>query len=307
MEFRPRELDAYQDFAQHHHFGFEDFSSSDVRDGITRITSGGVHLDFLYEDKGAPVTFVYFHAALGLKQSYPFFGGRTMVDGMHVNYLGIADPVAGLVNAPTAGWHLGTRDLPLQDHLTELIQHVLASGSGRYLMFFGASAGGFAALTYGARFKDSLSVVVNPRTGLLNTPGTFEEYRDVAYPGVKVEELRSIFCMDASFLHATGEGNTVAYIQNLQDKRFLNGQLLPFLNQCSGQPNIYLKTGEYGVGHVVPPRSVLRKAIKSSLRTAPRWGKGLLADGFRQAPIPDGLARASRISIKAATVPSEPA
>lgn len=307
MEFRPRELDSYQDFAQHQHSGFDDFNSSNVQDGITRITSGRMHLDFLYEDRGAPVTFVYFHAALGLKQSYPFFGGRGLVDGMAVNYLGIADPVAGLVNAPTAGWHLGTREVPLHERLTEVIQHVLESGSGRHLMFFGASAGGFAALYYGAAFKGSLSVVVNPRTGLLNTPGTFEEYRDVAYPGATVEELRSIFCMDASLLHTSGEGNTVAYVQNLQDKRFLNGQLLPFLDQCSGQPNIYLKTGEYGVGHVVPPRSVLRKVIKSSLRTVPRWGKGLLADGFQQAPVPDGLARASRASIKAATSPSEPA
>ena len=111
MEFRPRELAAYQDFAQHQYHSFEEFLSRDVHHGITRITTGGMHLDFLYEDKGARVTFVYFHAALGLKQNYPFFGGRSMIEDLAVNYLGIADPVAGLSNAPTAGWHMGTRQI----------------------------------------------------------------------------------------------------------------------------------------------------------------------------------------------------
>ena len=110
--------------------------------------------------------------------------------------------------------------------------------------------------------------------------------------------------METAPLYAAGGGNTVAYIQNLQDKRFLNGQLLPFLDQVPGHENIYLKTGEYGVGHVVPPRSVLRKALKSALKTAPHWGKGLRADGFQQGPSSAGLAKASRISIKAALAAS---
>lgn len=298
MDHRSRDLSLYADEALHQYNDYDDFFLTDVQNGISRITTNNMHLDFLYEDRGSTVTFVYFHAALGLKKEYPFFGGRALIDGMPLNYLGIADPVAGMTNAPTAGWHLGTREMPLHDKLTDVLSHILATGSGTNLMFFGASAGGFASLYYGARFPSSLSIVVNPRTALLNTPGTFEEYRDVAYPGASVEELRSILCMDTAVLHASGQGNTVAYIQNLQDRRFLNVQLIPFLEQCEGQKNIHLKIGEFGVGHVVPPRSVLRKAIKSSLRTAPNWKSGLISDGFVPGPSGEGLARASRASIK---------
>ncbi|MET4059729.1 hypothetical protein ABIB35_001261 [Arthrobacter sp. UYP6] len=301
MEFRPRDLTSHQNERLHQYNSFDEFLSRDVRDGISRISSGDTHLDFLYEDKGANITFVYFHAALGLKQTYPFFGGRGLIEGMTVNYLGIADPVAGFVKAPTAGWHLGTKNMPLQENLTNLIGHVLATGSGKDLIFFGASAGGFASLYYGSRFKQSLTVVVNPRTALLNPPHTFDEYRDVAYPGSTNEEIGQQICMDTADLHSSGHGNAVAYIQNLQDKRFLNGQLLPFLEQCGKKRNIYLKLGEYGVGHVVPPRSVLRRALKSFVKSAPNWKKALLADDFVQGPTPDGLARASRASIKAAS------
>ncbi|WAP52914.1 hypothetical protein OL239_07190 [Arthrobacter sp. ATA002] len=301
MNYRLRDLSQYEDAPLHQYNSFRDFLRVEVRHGISRISSNEMHLDFLYEDKGSPVTFVYFHAALGLKQAYPFFGGRGMIDGFPVNYLGIADPVAGLVNAPTAGWHLGTSQMPLHENLAQVIAHVLATGSGTQLMFFGASAGGFASLYYGAQFKSSLSVVVNPRTALFNSPHTFEEYRDVAYPGTQTDDFGSFLSMDTATLHASGEANTVAYIQNLQDKRFLNNQLIPFLEQCPGNERIYLKVGEYGVGHVVPPRSVLRKAIKASLRTAPDWKRGLLADGFSRGPSADGLADASRASIKAAS------
>ena len=303
MIFRQRDLDSYTDVPRHEYSSFSGFTSSPVKSGISRISSGGMHLDFMYEDTGAPVTFVYFHAALGLKQTYPFFGGRSMLGGIAANYLGIADPVAGLANAPTAGWHLGTHTMPLHDVLVDVLEHVLDTASGTSLLFFGASAGGFAALFYGARFKSSLSIVVNPRTALLNPPHTFDEYQDIAYPDSSVESIGELICMDTAVLHNSGRGNTVGYIQNLQDKRFLNNQLVPFLDQCPGEEKVFLKLGEYGVGHVVPPRHVLRGSIKRAINSAPNWKNGLLSSEFIQAPTSNGLVKACRASIRAAKTP----
>lgn len=305
MIFRQRDLSPFEDLKLYEFSGFSDFAGASVRNGIHRISSGGMHLDLMYEDNGAPVTFVYFHAALGLKQVYPFFGGRSMLNGLHANYLGIADPVAGLINAPTAGWHLGTRDMPLQSALVDVIAHVLNTGSGTSLVFFGASAGGFAALFYGSKFESSVSLVVNPRTALLNAPHTFDEYHSIAYPDLLAEEIADFIPFDTASLYSSGSGNKVAYIQNLQDKRFLNNQLIPFLEQCPKNDHIFLKLGEYGVGHVVPPRQVLRGALKDLLDRAPQWHKGLVRNGFVQAPSANGLAAASKASIRAANNEAE--
>lgn len=251
-----------------------------MREGLTSILTNNRWFDVLYIDRGADVTFVSFHSALSPKTTdYPIFSGHKMSEGLEANFLGFADPVCGGVESLATGWHLGSKRVDAQRFIPAVIKHTLAGGSGKHLLFFGSSAGGFAALNYSAQFPGSVAVVVNPRVDLLAEPNKFPHYAATAYLGFTPDMVARKLPTSMPELYSRPRGNTVAYIQNQEDATYFEHHYRAFAEATSGRDDIFTKTRDWGPGHVVPPRDEYFLPLQALVANAPNWDRGL-ADGF---------------------------
>jgi hypothetical protein len=261
----------------------EEVTAQPLNDGLTSILSNNRWFDVLYMDRGADVTFVAFHSALTNETTnYPVFSSHKMSAGLDVNYLGFADPLCGSAESLATGWHLGSKRVNSQLFIPAIIRHAIASRSGKHLLFFGSSAGGFAALNYSARFPGSAALVVNPRVDLFGRPdGTFPRYATAAYQGVAPERVAKTVPTSMAELYSRPRGNTVAYLQNLEDSLYLDHHFRPFETATSGRSDVFVKTRNWGQGHVVPPRAEYLLPLQALVMNAPDWDLGL-ADGFER-------------------------
>lgn len=282
MEPRKRLVRPFTSLGHSQFETLEELTAQPLRDGLTSIKTNNRWFDVLYIDRGADVTFVAFHAAVPVRKAeYPVFSSHRLSEGLGVNYLGFADPMCGSAESLKTGWHLGSKRVNSQRFIPSIIEHALATRSGRHLIFFGSSAGGFAALNYGARFPGSAVLVVNPRVELFAEPHTFAEYATAAYHGVEPERVAERVPRSMADLYSRPRGNTVAYLQNVEDATYFEHHYRHFERVTSGRKDVYIKTGNWGPGHVMPPQHVFMQPLRSMVDNAPHWGVGL-ALGFAQ-------------------------
>jgi hypothetical protein len=250
---------------------------------LTSIMTNNRWFDVLYVDRGADVTLVAFHSALASKTTdYPIFSSHKMSEGLDVNYLGFADPVCGSAESLRTGWHLGSKRVNSQLFIPAIIKHAIASRSGKHLIFFGSSAGGFAAMNYSARFPGSTALVVNPRVDLFGWPNaSFPRYVTAAYPGASPERVAQMVPTSMADLYSRPQGNTVAYLQNLEDATYFDHHFRLFEAATTGRTDVFVKTRKWGHGHVVPPRDEFFLPLKALVANAPNWDLAL-ADGFER-------------------------
>jgi pimeloyl-ACP methyl ester carboxylesterase len=251
-----------------------------LSDGLTSIKGHNRWFDVLYMDRGADVTFVSFHAAVPAKAThYPVFSNHRLSEGLDVNYLGFADPVCGSAESLKTGWHLGSKRVDAQRFIPAIVKHALTSRSGQHLIFFGSSAGGFAALNYSAQFPGSVVLVVNPRVELLAEPHTFPDYAKAAY-GATPERVADRVPTSMADLYSRSPRNTVAYLQNVEDTTYFDYHFRPFEQATRNKNDVFIKTGHWGDGHVVPPRDEFVLPLQSLVANAPNWSLALASLSF---------------------------
>lgn len=250
-----------------------------LQEGLTSIKTNNRWFDVLYEDRGASVTMVTFHAGMPQRaRQYPVFSSRAIAEELQVNYLGFADPACGALESVPTFWHLGTKRVDSRQIVPSIIRHALASGSGRHLVFFGSSAGGFAALNYGSQFPDSVVLVMNPRIDLLSKPNRFPNYALTCFPGGDPDRLAKRLPVSMSSLYASSNGPTVAYLQNTEDEDYYWHHFVPFMIEVEGRPDVYVHAEAWGEGHTVPPREAYVGPLAKLVRSAPDWNLALDAD-----------------------------
>lgn len=174
---------------------------------------------------------------------------------LDVNYLCFSDPAVGSNERLPTYWYLNTRRVQTQKLVLTAIRHVLATGSGSNLLFFGSSAGGYAALNNSAHFPGSTALVMNPRIDLMARPDRFAEYSAVTYPGWDAERVARSVPTNVSKMYVTPPGNRVVYLQNSQDKNYYRHHYSQFHAVAKGRDDVQFVVEEWGNGHVVPPRS----------------------------------------------------
>ena len=76
----------------------------------------------------------------------------------------VSDPM--LERGCGIGWFTGDNDCKFQAKLVAILQKVQKDLDASNLIFYGSSAGGFAALYYSHQFPNSLAVVSNPQTNI---------------------------------------------------------------------------------------------------------------------------------------------
>lgn len=252
-------------------------SSSEEAEAIS-IRYGAAFMDVLVEDRGADTTIVLFHAAINLaKTTLPVFIGRQMVEGVDANMVYISDP--SLDRGTNIGWFTGDETRPFQEDLTSCLTHILVSFNpdvpvqevGRKAIFFGASAGGFAALYFSRRFPGSLAVVSNPQThiGRYHEPQV-KAYRKKCWSSRKLSETTMTF--DLVTEYGKGFDNYVAYLQNEDDELHYTHHFLPWSRAVAERPQQWkLLLGDWGEGHAPAPQMLLTGILGYAASLAGDW------------------------------------
>lgn len=263
---RRRDLRYFRDHEHYQYTDFHDILAQRPQTGLHSLNVNDRWFDFFYEDRGQPVTLITFTAAA--KDSvdrYPLFALRHAADTFRANVLSFSDAAIGGPEALPTYWHLSTRRVNAQRFIPSIIWHLTL---GQERVFFGSSAGGFAALNYSAQFEGSVAFVMNPRINLLNRPRRHPVYTPRVYPGEDPGTIMRGMPYNQAKVYSQPQGNHVVYLQNVQDDRYMKNHYTPFERAVRGRPDVEFILGEWGEGHTVPPKDVYMNALDHLIERA---------------------------------------
>lgn len=279
MNPRRRNLRPHQKYGLHKFASIAELLSVPLGNGVSSFLVNNRWFDVMYVDRGAAVTMVTFHAALSPNtEDYPVFSGGRFSEEIDANHLAFADSACGSAESLLTFWHMSTRRVDAQSFIPQIVRHASVSSNPKELIFFGSSAGGFAALYYSSLFPGSIAFVMNPRIDLKGLPSRFESYAAVAYPGSDVDAVSRKVPTSMAEHYAKPRPNTVAYLQNAQDQIYFEHHFTPFAESTSGSAHIFTKVREWGEGHVVPPKTEYLEPLRALCKVAPDWPAVLKGD-----------------------------
>lgn len=258
----------------------EEFLDTDhIKPGILSI-SGALPIDILFTPAGSATTVVSFHAALTKAETpLPMFAGGKVTQDGPVNRIFISDSGLYAGREHKIGWFAGTRELDLQKQLPKIIDKLLVQAGGTRTLFWGPSAGGFAALYYSKLFPDSLAIAFNPQTIIANFGlANQQAYTKAAFGAETLEEhdrtLAESFNSNLLDWYAGEMPNHVLYVQNESDTH-VQSHMEPFLASLNNQSSVRVHLGNWGQGHVAPSPEEIREIIASFTCKEGDWGEAL--------------------------------
>lgn len=246
--------------------------------GIYTVRYKGHSIDLRYtQGRGKDVLFLFHGAMNRATRTIPKFQGA-LAGFEDLHQISIADPSLECNDELAAAWYIGTEHLDLQAVLVDLIRDACTLLQARKRIYFGGSAGGFAALYYGHFDRDSVVIAVNPQVDLAAySTNAMGKYLSAAWPSLgTVAELAGHRCINVGDRYAKGFGNSVIYLQSAGDRRHLLKQLPSFLSTINAKDalNLIVEVGFWGIlGHSMSiPSSAyipwLRAILESDSRTA---------------------------------------
>jgi hypothetical protein len=195
----------------------------------------GIEIPLSYKPGSTQSLIIIFHGAVNQYiRKMPFFQDHfPSISSAH--QISISDASLTKNINLQAGWYAGSQDIPLQDLLSNFfkeIQHILSINK---TIYFGASAGGFAALFYSHFDKDSLAIAVNPQINLnrwLNSSIT--NYRESCWPDLKTNtDLNTVITMNIADIYSESMVNFVCLINSSGDRFHLFTQTLELMSRLS--------------------------------------------------------------------------
>lgn len=294
-----RSLERWKMYPYHEHDSIEAFIQGDIANGLHSIFTESAPIDIHANiNKGCPlVVFLNGNTPRSDSLKLPNLTGFGVLPQKHgVSRICIGDPSLYLSPDLSLSWYGGSSQLALQHELRAILARIFEVSQPSRVIFVGGSGGGFASLYYSSFFPGSLAFVWNPQTNILEyNPAHIIKYASVAFGCVGgIDDarniLRSSIDVKLSGFYTTSK-NSVLYLQNSSDwhtKRHME----PFLKEALGlddlpttrsgliRPGFYLHLGEWGDGHVPPPKELITAILHhlttsgSSLDDALKnWGK----------------------------------
>lgn len=255
MARRTRRTGRYSPHPQALYDSMDEFVGTETTKGIHTIRTGGMTLDLLYVPQESESLLVFFPAAIKPDTTWPFFSGAGIARKLGMSLLAVSDPSTAFDRVPT-GWCLGDQRFPLHQHLPRIIEAV---AQGRRVVTVGLSAGGFAALHYSALIPGSVAVVGNPRTHLLSPPTAVQYWARAMYGTADPARIAELVP-----LAPASSTNRVVYLQNTDDHQYFAGHMIPYLHRLGPDADVWTLMGDWGKGHVPPPRELLDGVIRSA-------------------------------------------
>ncbi|MDY6049512.1 MAG: hypothetical protein SPI77_02945 [Corynebacterium sp.] len=267
-----------------------------VESGLHTITLGRSHLDIFYRRRSSPVTLIVFAAATDRDDAHrpPFFSGMALAENLPCSFISVSDPAFTVDPTLRIGWYLGADNEPIQQELGPILdkligqgpgaEHCLLSGTNRAVLL-GGSAGGFAALWFGAQLNHPAHVIaMNPQTDMTKymtlfvahaarvscgwDPGPLKTTTEIDKAGAEgATLLHERFTVDLiEYYRALAHQPRITYFQNSTDLH-LHTHAEPFL-QVTHDAQAIIK--DWGEGHIPPPKDELLTYLLPA--TAPyRW------------------------------------
>ncbi|MGP9727957.1 alpha/beta fold hydrolase [Glutamicibacter sp. AOP3-A1-12] len=262
------------------------YATDKIPQGYLVIKDNQVPIDMYYKSKNSDTTVVCFHGAVEKEVRLPWLIGSGVLKYAGANRLSISDPTLFLHDDVQIGWFAGNSDMPdLHRTLEALIRKVIEATGTKHVIFFGGSAGGFAALAMSRHFPGSLALPMNPQTSIqkfFSVP--VGKYVSNAWPELPtLEDAPDSVPHDLTREYACGHENTVAFIQNQRDLFHIKNHQKPYF-EVLNRDLAWTLRGVWGTasdnGHVTPPREVTARVLNGVCTAKGAWGKALDTLGF---------------------------
>lgn len=145
--------------------------------------SGELPQDVLVLPRKSRRLTVAFHGALDEASVPPRFQYLRTLEPRPESLMFISDPL--LTERPDAGlaWYVGSAERPAARRAAELIRHVAQLLKAEHIVLLGHSGGGFAAAAVGFHLPNSISLMLNAQTRIVDyEPWAVERFRRIAFP-----------------------------------------------------------------------------------------------------------------------------
>jgi hypothetical protein len=210
-----------------------------VKEGRNHFSINGVEVAMNYKpskNADCETLLIGFHGAVDRqKRSLPVFLPFLPSIGDHVHQLMISDPSLRMASDLKVSWFAGDQSFDAQKILADLFYKISHALGVRRVIYFGTSAGGFAALYYSKMHKDSLAFVSNPQTAISKYYNAYiKKYVTSCWPRSRVIYDVKNICIDLLEIYNLSKtDNHVVYIQNSTDHHHLYRHMAPFISSIS--------------------------------------------------------------------------
>lgn len=266
-------------------------------DGIYRVASGSTTIDFFlngFNETENDFCLVFFQGAITDRDgsSPPYFTGLNIAKNFNYPFVSISDPTISMSESLSLSWYAGNKDDGLVPYkIARALDHI-ADLHGFKLVLIGGSGGGFSVLVQSCILScKAISIAWNPQTSIENYSNRFvSDYMKVAFDDdwdffIKSEPKEDEIKFKASevlgqrkiFHSAVGlkvcPNIEMLYLQNKHDWH-IKSHLKPYLEKrkleridCASfsfGDKAALHIGDWGQGHVPPPKEVITKIIQQT-------------------------------------------
>lgn len=270
---RARKVGIYKDVKPFIYKGLDDFLELEIESGIHSFQVNRRMVDILFEERSSDALIVFFPSAVEPNLSFPHFSGRGIAERSGHSLLSFSDPAIAVDANLSTNWTLGDATYQYHRDVPTIIRKI--AGSKR-IIFIGSSAGGFPALYYGSLFPESVSLVMNPRTGLFTQPTHLQVTSHILFPNMKPQDIAEVVPT------RLGKAlNTVVYFQNVSEDRYYSSHAIPYFSKQCPSNDVYWKLTEWAEGQALASSTEIVKIVQN-LISAPTWGEGALISGARQ-------------------------
>lgn len=209
--------------------------------------SDSVPIQMRWFNRKSDTTFVTFSAAITRRAAteVPVFTGWGTTKHLKANVLMISDPSLILDSKLNLAWYVGSESQPNFVSSLNAILNTFAASTK--LVLFGASGGGYAALTQAARLAGTTAVVSNPQTDIRKF-SYYPEFKRLAWPSHETPHVP----LEVISSFSTPVDCQVVYIQNIQDVDHVEKHFSPFMDSLHPSNRVLALTPPLTEGHIGP-------------------------------------------------------
>ncbi|MBY5924885.1 MULTISPECIES: hypothetical protein [unclassified Halomonas] len=193
------------------------------------------------------------------------------------------------------GWYFGDRKNNFSSLIAEVVLELAAffEVDASNIIFYGSSAGGFAAITISSLIEGATAVAINPQVVLKNYPEAF--YNKFLSASLGVESDTELHHdekerMDAAIQFSTGKNNKCLLVQNIKDYSHLESHYSHFCDVNGGEllggesENGRIYTWLYSAenGHGPEPMSMVEEIVNKSVEISRTPTKKTLQRAWRE-------------------------
>ncbi|TDA95377.1 hypothetical protein [Halomonas marinisediminis] len=254
-----------------------------VVDGRYLIRRDGVDFEFLLQNASRISSKKLFVLLSGARDPnrhpLPKFDRWKWVDKFPGAMLNVSDPsFYKKEEGIRIGWYTGPRDHSYIESITSIVREFAGclGIQNKDIIFYGSSAGGFAALSMGCHVNESTSVCINPQINVLkynlnHVVNNFLKYVYQAERGDLTDQ--DMLRLDVSRLFKKAETAKCLYVQNVLDVHHYQDHYKYFID-CNGESdnNHLLETMLFSskTGHGPEPSNLVNEIIQKALAISER-------------------------------------